>query len=155
MKALASRSASTSTSIRQRTLERVTTGIQEAVQEMREDLCVACVSGALFAMDNDADAQLTLCRRRQMEALIEHAALLPRSSMTTEDARRLDLHVAAHRQHLLKKQALLEVLTGFSDAQRLPECKQEEWLQAWKEVPAIKETQKQEMDALSDIFGKW
>lgn len=90
-----------------------------------------------------------------MEALIEHAALLPRSSMTMDDARRLDLHIAAHWHHLLKKQALLEVLTGLSDTQSLPESNQNEWLQAWKEVPAIKETEKQEMDALSDIFAKW
>lgn len=40
MKALASRSASSATPIRQRTLERVAAGIQEAIQEMREDLCV-------------------------------------------------------------------------------------------------------------------
>ena len=90
-----------------------------------------------------------------MEALIQHAALLPRQSMTTVDARRLDNHIAAHRRHLLKKQALLEVLTGLPDAQGLLESKQEEWLQAWKEVPAVRETEKQEMDALSDIFGKW
>lgn len=84
--------------------------------------------------------------------ILGHLEALPRSSITSEDRDRLDSYISSHVKHVQRKQVLLEAAKAnvLDDPER-----REEWLAAWKEAPAVQETQTAELDALANALGSW
>ena len=87
-----------------------------------------------------------------MVLILGHLDSLPRSSITSEDRDRFDSFIASHVKHVQRKQVLLEAVEAnvLDDPER-----REDWLAAWKEAPAVQETQTAELDALANALGSW
>lgn len=89
-----------------------------------------------------------------MQNLIEQASLLPRQHVKSEDSERINTYVQAHRQDLMRKQALVNI--GLSQISEETEgMSTDEWLAAMKEPLQYKSAEREEMDDLANALGSW
>lgn len=89
-----------------------------------------------------------------MQNLIEQVSLLPRGYLKSEETERINVYVQAHRQDLMRKQALVNIgLSQISD--ETEGMSMEQWLAAMKEPLQYKHAEREEMDDLANALGKW
>lgn len=89
-----------------------------------------------------------------MQNLIEQVSLLPRQHVKPEESERINVYVQAHRQDLIRKQALINI--GLSQiSSEMEGMSQDQWLAAMKEPLQYKTAEKEEMDDLANALGSW
>lgn len=89
-----------------------------------------------------------------MQNLIDQASLLPRQHVKSEESERINVYVQAHRQDLMRKQALVNI--GLSQiTEETQGMTSEQWMAAMKEPLQYKNAEREEMDDLANALGKW